>query len=95
MITVSARGGEGVVEVAVRDTGRGIAPEDVPRLFERFYKTDRSRRSEGTGLGLAIAKHIVQAHGGAIWVESEPGVGSTFRFTLPVAEERAGPAPAA
>ena len=94
-IAVSARSGEGVVEIAVRDTGRGIAPEDVPRLFERFYKTDRSRHSEGTGLGLAIAKHIVHAHGGAIWVESEPGVGSTFRFTLPVAEERAGPAPAA
>ncbi|MGC9398060.1 MAG: ATP-binding protein [Anaerolineae bacterium] len=75
-----------VVKVTVRDTGVGIPEEDQARIFERFYKTDRARSSGGTGLGLAIAKHVVQAHGGQIWVESELGVGSTFAFTLPVAE---------
>ena len=68
----------------VRDTGVGIAPDDLPRVFERFYKIDKARRSDGTGLGLAIAKHIVQAHGGTIWVESVPGEGATFSFTLPL-----------
>ncbi len=72
--------------VKVADTGVGIAPEDLPRVFERFYKADRSRSGGGTGLGLAIAKHIVQAHGGRIWVESRVGKGSTFFFTLPLAE---------
>lgn len=72
--------------VKVADTGVGIAPEDLPRVFERFYKADRSRSGGGTGLGLAIAKHIVQAHGGRIWVESRVGKGSTFCFTLPLAE---------
>ena len=69
----------------VRDTGIGIAPEDLPRIFERFYKVDRARSSSGTGLGLAIARHMVEAHGGKIWAESEPGKGSTFFFTLPIA----------
>jgi two-component system phosphate regulon sensor histidine kinase PhoR len=82
-ITAEAKGDELVV--AVRDTGAGIALDDQSRLFERFYKVDRSRRSEGTGLGLAITKHIVQAHDGAIWVESELGHGATFYFTLPFA----------
>lgn len=82
-VTAHARGSELVVTVA--DTGSGIAPEELGRLFERFYKVDRSRRSEGTGLGLAITKHIVMAHDGAIWVESEPGQGSRFFFTLPFA----------
>lgn len=72
--------------IKVTDTGVGIAPEDLPRVFERFYKADRSRSGGGTGLGLAIAKHIVQAHGGRIWVESRVGKGSTFFFTLPLAE---------
>jgi len=72
--------------VKVADSGVGIAPEDLPRVFERFYKADRSRSGGGTGLGLAIAKHIVQAHGGRIWVESRVGKGSTFFFTLPLAE---------
>lgn len=70
--------------VSVSDTGVGIAPEDLPRIFERFYKADRARSGGGTGLGLAIAKHIVQAHGGRIWAESTPGRGSTFYFTLPL-----------
>ncbi|MGH2351393.1 MAG: HAMP domain-containing sensor histidine kinase [Chloroflexota bacterium] len=71
---------------SVADTGIGIAPENLPRLFERFYKVDRSRASGGTGLGLAIAKHIVQAHGGRIWAESAgEGQGATFSFILPLA----------
>jgi two-component system phosphate regulon sensor histidine kinase PhoR len=75
----------GELIVAVRDSGAGIAADDLPRIFERFYKTDRARSGGGTGLGLAIAKHIVQAHGGRIWAESVPGKGSTFYFTLPTA----------
>lgn len=70
--------------IKVADTGVGIAPDDIPRVFERFYKADRARSGGGTGLGLAIAKHIVQAHGGRIWVESRLGKGSTFFFTLPL-----------
>jgi two-component system phosphate regulon sensor histidine kinase PhoR len=76
--------GEDAVRFSVADTGIGIAPHHLPRLFERFYKVDRSRASDGTGLGLAIAKHIVQAHGGQIWAESAgEGRGATFAFTLP------------
>lgn len=71
---------------SIADQGTGIASYDIPRIFERFYKADRARTrsGEGTGLGLAIAKHIVQAHGGSIWVKSKVGKGSTFYFTLPV-----------
>ena len=74
------------VEVAVKDTGPGIPKEDLPRLFERFYRVDkaRSRQLGGTGLGLAIVKHLVRSQGGAVRVESEPGRGSTFAFTLPM-----------
>ena len=72
--------------VSISDTGIGIAPEHLPRIFERFFKADKSRASEGSGLGLAIAKHIVQAHNGEIWVESEVGKGSTFSFSLPLAK---------
>lgn len=75
--------GESVV-VSVSDTGIGISKEDLPHVFERFFKADRSRSSSGTGLGLAIAKHTVQAHGGSIRVESEEGKGSTFSFSLPL-----------
>ena len=73
--------------VAVRDTGHGMPAESIPRIFERFYRVDkgRSRDQGGTGLGLAIVKHIVRAHRGRIEVESEPGVGSTFRVFLPLA----------
>jgi two-component system phosphate regulon sensor histidine kinase PhoR len=73
------------LRVAVRDSGVGVDPEELPRLFERFYKADKARRSDGTGLGLAIAKYIVQAHGGLIWAESTTGQGATFTFTLPIA----------
>jgi two-component system phosphate regulon sensor histidine kinase PhoR len=75
-----------VVEVA--DDGPGIAPDDLPRVFERFFQGDRARAGGGTGLGLAIAKHVVQAHGGRIWAENAgpPDHGATFRFTLPAAE---------
>jgi two-component system phosphate regulon sensor histidine kinase PhoR len=75
----------GSVEFSVADTGVGIAREDQARIFERFYKTDPSRNRSGTGLGLAIARHVVEAHGGLINVESQEGQGSRFFFTLPIA----------
>jgi signal transduction histidine kinase len=76
------------VEVGVRDTGGGIAAEDLPYVFERFYRADksRSRATGGAGLGLAIARQLVKAHGGRIEVESEVGQGTQFTFTLPVAK---------
>ena len=83
-IVVFAYPQEKEVVFAVRDTGVGIPEEDLPRIFERFYKADRSRSGGGTGLGLSIARHTVEAHGGRIWAESEPGKGSTFFFTLPI-----------
>jgi two-component system, OmpR family, phosphate regulon sensor histidine kinase PhoR len=72
--------------VAVRDNGIGIPAEDLPHLFERFYRVDkgRSREKGGTGLGLSIVKHIVQLHGGRVWVESKQGQGTTFFFSLPL-----------
>jgi two-component system, OmpR family, phosphate regulon sensor histidine kinase PhoR len=73
------------IQFSVKDTGRGIPADDLYRIFERFYKTDRSRSGGGTGLGLAIARHLVEAHNGRIWVESQEGKGSTFHFTLPKA----------
>jgi two-component system phosphate regulon sensor histidine kinase PhoR len=77
------------VEFCVRDFGPGISSEHQERIFERFYRVDkaRSRESGGTGLGLAIVKHIVLAHGGRVWVESELGKGAAFHFTLPLAPE--------
>ncbi len=85
-VYVSAHAQENEVVFAVRDTGVGISTADLPRIFERFYKADRTRSGGGTGLGLSIAKHIVQGHGGRIWAESVEGRGSTFYFTLRAAE---------
>ncbi len=87
-ITLRAEPAETCVRLGVSDTGPGIAAEDLPRVFERFYRGDASRQraSGGSGLGLAIARSLVQAQGGAIWAESEPGQGATLWFTLPLAE---------
>jgi two-component system, OmpR family, phosphate regulon sensor histidine kinase PhoR len=86
VITLGTRCRDGVVDIFVRDTGVGIPAEDVPRLFERFYRVDKARSRElgGTGLGLAIVKHLVLAQGGEVQVESVLNQGSTFSFTLPV-----------
>ena len=80
---------EGMVAISVADTGAGIAPEDLPRIFERFYRADssRSRATGGSGLGLTIAKRLVESHGGQIAAASELGRGSRFTFTLPIAAE--------
>ncbi len=82
-ITLSAKPQDGKVLFCVSDSGIGIPAEDLPRIFERFYKTDRARASGGTGLGLAIAKHVVEAHGGTIWAESVESQGSKFFFLIP------------
>jgi two-component system phosphate regulon sensor histidine kinase PhoR len=87
-ITVGARSEGRFVELYVRDTGSGIPAEDLPRLFERFYRVDKARSREmgGTGLGLSIVKHLVGLHNGTVRVESQVNAGSTFFFTLPVDE---------
>jgi two-component system phosphate regulon sensor histidine kinase PhoR len=82
-VTLFAESVGGEVRFAVRDTGVGIPAEEVSRIFERFYRVDKSRAGSGTGLGLSIAKHIVEAHKGKIWAESVEGQGSTFYFTIP------------
>lgn len=94
--TVTIKAGQGLsntrllpeVIISVRDTGIGITSEDLPRIFERFYKSDRARTrgQSGTGLGLAIARHLVEAHNGRIWVKSKAGKGSTFFFSLPISQ---------
>jgi two-component system phosphate regulon sensor histidine kinase PhoR len=83
-ITVTSRAPEGAVSLEVTDTGIGIPREDQARVFERFYKGDKARTGEGTGMGLAIAKHVIEAHGGSIWIESEEGKGSNLGFSLPL-----------
>jgi two-component system phosphate regulon sensor histidine kinase PhoR len=82
-VTVTAMDDEKYIIFSVTDTGLGIAEDDQLRIFERFYKTDRSRASSGTGLGLSIARHLIDGHGGRIWVKSKIGTGSTFFFSLP------------
>ena len=84
-IQLTAEKADDGVVFSVRDTGTGIKKEDLPFIFERFYREDksRSRKTGGMGLGLSIAKGIVEAHGGRIWVESKVGQGSTFSFSLP------------
>ena len=86
-ILISAERKNGEVIIAVTDTGIGIPLSDQERIFERFYRVDaaRSREAGGTGLGLSIAKHIVEVHGGDLWVESEVGAGSKFAFSIPLA----------
>jgi GAF domain-containing protein len=89
-IGIKARQADGLVEISVSDTGIGISPEDQAKIFEEFRQVggDYAHKREGTGLGLTLAKKFVELHGGRIWVESEVGRGSTFRFTLP---ERSSP----
>jgi two-component system phosphate regulon sensor histidine kinase PhoR len=86
VVSVRVTPNESEVVVAVQDRGQGIPRSALPRIFERFYKVDRARTrgAGGTGLGLSIARHIVEAHGGRIWAESEDGVGSTFSFAIPI-----------
>jgi two-component system phosphate regulon sensor histidine kinase PhoR len=83
-ILAATRADNASVIVEISDTGQGIPRADLPRIFERFYKADRSRSGQGSGMGLAIAKHIVEAHGGEIQVSSVEGRGSTFSFSLPL-----------
>jgi signal transduction histidine kinase len=89
-ITVAARPRDGRIEFSVSDTGPGIRPDQLERIFDRFYRTDsgRARDEGGSGLGLAIARAIVEAHGGRIWAECAPGEGTTIRFELPGYRER-------
>ncbi|MBI4482152.1 MAG: HAMP domain-containing protein [Acidobacteria bacterium] len=84
-IRIGGREADGLLEVEISDTGPGIPDGDLPRVFERFYRVDkgRSREMGGTGLGLSIVKHVVQAHGGRVWVRNRPQRGSTFGFSLP------------
>jgi two-component system phosphate regulon sensor histidine kinase PhoR len=93
-VTLSAAERDGEVRIAVADTGPGIASRHLPRLFERFYRVDRGRSRDvgGTGLGLSIVKHLTEALGGHVTVESLPGVGSTFTVHFPV--KLAGSTPA-
>jgi signal transduction histidine kinase len=88
-ITIEAHRRNGDVHISVADTGIGIDPEHLPRVFERFYRVDagRGRHEGGTGIGLAIARSVVEAHGGTIRAESVPGRGSVFSFDLPVAAD--------
>jgi two-component system, NtrC family, sensor kinase len=89
-VTVKAEANNGSFHVSVRDTGPGISAADQAKLFQEFQQADNgiTRKKGGTGLGLAISKRIIEMHGGKIWVESQPGQGSTFAFTLPVIVER-------
>jgi two-component system phosphate regulon sensor histidine kinase PhoR len=86
LISISAEKQGDAVCFAIHDTGAGIEPELLGRIFERFYKTDKARATSGTGLGLSIARHTVEAHGGKIWAESKLGEGSTFFFLLPISQ---------
>jgi signal transduction histidine kinase len=85
-VDVQARRLDDEVEITVQDTGPGIAPEHLPHIFDRFYRADesRARTTGGAGLGLAIVKQLVELHGGHVWVESVPGEGAAFHFTLPI-----------
>jgi len=84
-VSVTVKASESSVRIKVADTGPGIAPEHLGRIFERFYRVDRarSRESGGTGLGLALVRHVVERSGGSVTVASEPGAGTTFTLTVP------------
>jgi two-component system, OmpR family, sensor kinase len=82
-VTVTVRETDGLAELEVSDTGVGIPEDQLPLIFERFYRADKARASSGAGLGLAIARQVAEAHGGEVEVESAPGEGSTFRLLLP------------
>ncbi|MBI5943119.1 MAG: PAS domain-containing protein [Chloroflexi bacterium] len=84
-ISVETESATGGIRFAVRDSGVGIPAESLSRIFERFYRVDKSRTGSGTGLGLSISKHIIEAHGGKIWAESNEGRGSVFYFVIPLA----------
>src|SRR5436305_5822066 len=91
-IDVRARVHEGAVEISVMDTGVGIAPADQEAVFEEFRQVGTSsKKVEGTGLGLAISRKFIELHGGRIWVKSQPGIGSTFAFTLPLTADQRHP----
>ncbi len=89
-IAISAEYRDGYIVVRVADSGIGIPPEDLPHVFDRFYRVQRPETEdiEGTGLGLSIVKSIVEKHGGRVWVESRPGEGTTFTFLLPAMEQQ-------
>ena len=83
-VRLEARAIDGVIEISVIDRGQGIAPEDQPHIFERFYRPRGGRRADSVGLGLFIVHRLVEAHDGSIRVTSVPGAGSRFSFTLPL-----------
>jgi signal transduction histidine kinase len=86
-VDVTARLDDGQVEIAVADTGSGIAPDELEPIFEEFKQARDGKQAEGTGLGLPLSRKLVELHGGRLWAESAVGNGSTFRFTLPVRQE--------
>jgi two-component system phosphate regulon sensor histidine kinase PhoR len=94
-VRVTCEANDGATVIRVIDNGVGIDSDNVDRVFERFYKADRSRQEGGTGLGLAVVKHTVEAHGGTVGVESELGSGSTFWFLIPHATTNTSSAPRA
>jgi signal transduction histidine kinase len=90
-IDVFARLDDDQVEIAVADTGAGIAEEELETIFEEFKQAMDGRRAEGTGLGLPLSRKLVELHGGRLWAETTAGNGSTFRFTLPIRQESGRP----
>ncbi len=93
-VRVSAAASDGAIRVSVADRGDGVAADDLPHVFERFYRGKNTPRSDGLGLGLYLVRLLVEAHGGRVWAESAVGAGSTFFVSLPVAAARgAGASP--